>query len=142
MAPVGKYSSVSLLTIFLVSLNSLAVSGCFVYPVVFTCVENFFWGYGKEKVILAMEWYELWSKAGANPNFRLENPQEYIQYFNWVPNWFQEYFFNKVSDFIFGILFLIIIFLGVFRSQEKNLLAFYKGEKLIYIIILILIHLF
>ena len=24
-------------------------------------------------------WYEQWSKAGANPNFRVENPEVYIQ---------------------------------------------------------------
>jgi len=85
------------------------------------------------------DWYEQWSKAGANPNFRVENPQEYIQYFNWVNHWFKEYFFNKVSDFIFGILFLTLILLVMFRSQEKNLLRFYKGEKFIYIIIIILL---
>ena len=67
------------------------------------------------------DWYEQWSKAGANPNFRIENPQEYIQYFNWVSNWFEEYFFNKVSDFILGVLFLIIIFLFIFKSKKKFL---------------------
>ena len=118
---------------------NFANSGCLIYPVSLTCFEYFSWSIPLQEVLAMNDWYEQWSKAGANPNFRVENPQEYIQYFNWVPNWFQEYFFNKVSDFIFGILFLIIIFLGVFRSQEKNLLAFYKGEKLIYIIILILL---
>jgi hypothetical protein len=52
------------------------------------------------------DWYEQWSKAGANPNFRVENPQEYIQYFNWVSNWFERIFFYKgFRFFIWNISF-------------------------------------
>jgi hypothetical protein len=61
-------------------------------------------------------WYELWSKGGAAPNFRIDNPEEYIKNFNWVSNWIDIYFFNKVSDFILGITFLISIFLFFFRK--------------------------
>ena len=49
-------------------------------------------------------WYEQWSKAGAGPNFRVENASEYIKYFNWVSNWMDMYFFNKVSDFVLEFL--------------------------------------
>ena len=126
-----------LITIFLVSLNSLAVSGCFVYPVASTCVESFFWGYGKEKVILAMEWYELWSKAGATPNFRVENPTEYVAGINWLPNWLDKYFFNKVSDFLFGIAFVILIFLISFKIKKLNLQNF-KKLNFIYIVLILL----
>ena len=115
-------------------------SGCLLYPVSFTCFENFRWSIPLQKVMIMNDWYEQWSKAGANPNFRVENPQEYIQYFNWVNNWFHEYFFNKVSDFILGILFLALIFLLIFRSGEKNSrFTYYKGEKFLYIIILVLL---
>ena len=44
------------------------------------------------------------------PNFRIDNPEEYIKNFNWISNWIDIYFFNKVSDFILGIIFLISIF--------------------------------
>ena len=84
------------------------------------------------------DWYEQWSKAGANPNFRVENAQEYIRYFNWVSNWFEEYFFTKVSDFLFGIFLLTLIFILLFRSKQKKPLFIFKGEKFIYFIILIL----
>ena len=85
------------------------------------------------------DWYELWSKAGANPNFRVENPQEYIQYFNWIDNWFKEYFFTKVSDFIFGILFLTLIIFATFQSKIKKSSFTYKGERFIYTVILLLL---
>ena len=118
---------------------NFANSGCLIYPVSLTCFNSFSWSIPLQEVLVMNDWYEQWSKAGANPNFRIENPQEYIQHFNWVNNWFQEYFFTKVSDFIFGILFLTVIFLLTFRSKEKNLLFNYKGEKFIYIILLILL---
>ena len=69
-------------------------------------------------------WYELWSKGGAAPNFRIENPEEYIKNFNWVNNWINDYFFNKVSDFIFGLILLVgivsLFFREAFFSKKKN----------------------
>ena len=41
----------------------------------------------KNDVQLMQNWYELWSKGGAGPNFRIENPEFYIQKFNWIDNW-------------------------------------------------------
>ena len=74
-------------------------TGCLIYPVSFTCFENFSWAVNKLEVIELNNWYEQWSKAGAGPDYRVENPLEYISYFNWVGNWIDKYFFNKVSDF-------------------------------------------
>ena len=66
------------------------------------------------------DWYELWSKAGANPNFRVQNPEQYISGFNWVSNWMNDYFFNKISDLIFGILFILLILFIIFYNFEKK----------------------
>ena len=63
------------------------------------------------------DWFEQWAKAGAGPNFRVDNPENYIKSFNWVSNWIDIYFFNKVSDFLFGILLLLLI---VFYFYSKN----------------------
>jgi len=86
------------------------------------------------------DWYELWSKAGANPNFRVDNPNQYIIGFNWLSNWINNYFFTKVTDFILGIfLILIIIYLFFIKFKKKNKV---KISKFIYITYLILILLF
>jgi uncharacterized membrane protein YfcA len=66
------------------------------------------------------DWYELWSKAGANPNYRVLNPEQYIVGFNWVSNWVDNYFFNKVSDFILGLIFIFFIFWFLFRNLKKK----------------------
>ena len=117
---------------------NFANSGCLIYPVSITCFDHFSWSIPILEVSTMNDWYEQWSKAGANPNLRVENPQEYIQYFNWVGNWFKDYFFTKVSDFLLGIIFLTLIFLIMFRSKQTDKFLIYKGEKFIYFIIIIL----
>ena len=47
---------------------------------------------------------EQWSKAGAGPNFRVENPKEFIQNFNWFARWLEYYFTGKVVDQLFLML--------------------------------------
>ncbi len=107
-------TAVFLLMIF----YNIAHSGCFIYPVSITCFDLFFWGYGPEKVSDYMTWYELWSKAGATPNYRVENIPYYLSGLNWVPNWIDNYFFNKFSDFFFGVLLTVIIFLITFKPKN------------------------
>ena len=53
------------------------------------------------------------------PNFRVDDPENYIKGFNWVSNWIELYFFNKVSDFLLGIFFLLIIVFLIFYSKTK-----------------------
>jgi len=122
--------------IFICLFTNFLNTGCLIYPANFLCYENFQWSIPLKEVEQMNLWYQQWSKAGANPNFRVENPEEYIKNFNWLSNWFQMYFFNKVSDFLLGIVFLIFLFMSIFfrkkiKTNKKKLL-------LLYIILLIL----
>jgi hypothetical protein len=84
------------------------------------------------------EWYELWSKAGASPTFRVENPNEYVNNFNWVTNWIQKYFFTKVSDYILVLIFILFTFYLIFKNKflKKNIK--YYDFKIFYLFLLIL----
>ena len=104
----------------LVILTNFFNSGCFLYPVTFTCFENLPWAHSTEHVIKMNNWYEQWSKAGAGPNFRVENPKEYILFFNWLPNWINEYFFNKISDFLLGLILILVITISLLIFQSKK----------------------
>ena len=95
-------------------------SGCLLYPVKYLCFENFSWSIPLNEVEQMNNWYQQWAKAGANPNYRVENPEIYIKDFNWLNNWIDKYFFNKVSDYLLGLFFLIFIFLSVFFSKKKK----------------------
>ena len=120
-------------------LTNFTNSGCLIYPVNLTCFDNIIWSIKSSEVAILNDWYEQWAKAGAGPNYRVENPDHYIQYFNWVSNWIDLYFFNKVSDFLFGILLILIIIYFSFRSKLKK--KIYK-KKITLVIILFFILLF
>ena len=113
-------------------------SGCLIYPVKITCIDGLSWATPLKEVSAMNDWYEQWSKAGAGPNFRVSNPEIYIQGLNWVGNWFSKYFFNKVSDFLYGLIFLCIIYLALYNSKKTTLDKNYEGVLFIYIILLIL----
>ncbi|AFS47839.1 hypothetical protein HIMB5_00010910 [alpha proteobacterium HIMB5] len=113
-------------------------TGCVIYPVSFSCLDTYSWSIPQSEVNLMNDWYEQWSKAGAGPNFRVENPDQYIQNFNWLSNWINKYFFTKVSDFIIGISFMIMILFFLFYSNKKQNIKYYTGEKFIFIILIIL----
>ena len=122
-----------LITVLLIFFINFSNSGCMVYPVHFTCFENFIWSIPLSEVKDMNDWYEQWAKAGAGPNYEVKNAEEYIRNFNWFQNWIKIYFFNKVSDYLLGIIFICIIFTFTFYSKkkikkikiDKNLLIFY-----------------
>ena len=83
----------------------------------------------KKEVENVKIWYELWAKGGATPNFVVENRVDYISSFNWVKNWLNVYFFNKMSDYILSIILLVVIFYFAFFSKVKSN---FKKRKILY----------
>jgi len=136
----NKYFILFLTLLFFVLFTYFINTGCIIYPLYFTCFESISWGIPLLEVNQMNNWYELWSKGGAAPNFRIENPEEYIKNFNWVNNWINDYFFNKVSDFIFGLILLVGIVSLLFREAffSKKKIENNQNTYLVYIIILIL----
>ena len=127
-----------LLLILMILIVNFFNTGCFIYPVASTCIDSVEWSIGSESVAKMNNWYEQWSKAGAGPNFRVENPELYIQNFNWISNWTKFYFFNKVSDFILGLLLIMIILFSVFYSKKIRVVKSNKYKFLIYTFIILL----
>ena len=123
---------------FFVSFTSLVNTGCLLYPVEITCFSNLDWAIPSNEVMLMNNWYEQWSKGGATPNFRVDNPDEYIQYFNWVSNWIDIYFFNKVSDFLLGAIFIGIIVFLTFITKKEIKGTNFRNLNLLYFLIIIL----
>ena len=110
-----KFFILFLILIFAVLITSFLNTSCLIYPLNLTCFENFSWSLGSAEVNKMNQHYNLWSKAGHTPNFKVDNAELYLQNFNWVGNWINDYFFNKVSDLIFGLLFTsVFLFLFFF----------------------------
>ena len=115
-------------------------TGCLIYPATFTCFDKFSWSIPLAQVDQMQSWYELWSKAGAGPTFRVDDPQAYLTKLNWVGNWINMYFFTKVSDNILSIIFIsaIIFFLFSYNSLKMIKNTFNNNYKIFYYLILIL----
>ena len=116
----SKVLYICMLMISLLLVTNFFNTGCLIYPVQILCFENFSWAIPLSEVELMNNWYQQWSKAGAGPTFRVESPELYIQNFNWVSNWIDKYFFNKVLDFLSGLLFLILIVYLTFYTKYKK----------------------
>ena len=121
---------------FLVLVN-IFNSGCIIYPVGISCFSNLEWSLINEAK-LSNDWFEQWAKAGAGPNYRVDNPENYIKGFNWVSNWIDMYFFNKVSDFLFGVLLLLLIVFFTFYSKKRINIKIKKQNYIIYFIAIII----
>ena len=78
--------------------------------------NNLQWSIGSSETLRMNNWYEQWSKAGAGPNFRVEESELYIQ-FQLGLNWFEIYFFNKISDLLLGLVTLVFIVSIIFYNK-------------------------
>ena len=134
----NKISYLCLLLLFLLLMVNVFNTGCLIYPMSITCIPSLAWSIPVEEVNHMNQWYQQWSKGGAAPNFRVENPEQYIKYFNWVPNWINIYFFNKVSDYLLGLLFLIVVMTITFRQNFNNI----KIERRFVFVCILLFFLF
>ncbi len=120
-------------------------TGCLLYPIQQTCINGVEWGIPKSEVSALNTHYQWWSKAGGGPGYRSPIEKElYIQNFTWLTNWFDRYFFNKMSDFLLSLSFVSILFVIIFKSKIKvsNNKKFRENLLYYFLIILLLVEWF
>ena len=120
-------------------------TGCLISPLPTTCLGDYFnWSWARKTSDMTdlSIWLEQWAKAGAGPNFRVNNVLDYISYFNWVPNWISKYFIIKFLDQL--LLFfssIIVIFLLLKRFKLKKKINNYNKKIFYYYSLIIIIFL-
>ena len=141
-----KYKNLLLSKIFffsffvgvLFSIINISATGCIIFPLKDLCFPNLFsWGLNLKTISYLSNWYEIWSKAGAGPDFRIADPLNYIVNFNWISNWIDRYFFTKVTDFLFALFIVLLIVYFTFRDKIK-IIYISKIKELFFFYILIL----
>jgi hypothetical protein len=112
----------SFITLSLLTSINISYTGCAIYPIKQSCFfKEISWTLKKNDVEHLSQWYEIWAKAGAGPNYGVENPEIYIEKFNWVSNWYGKYFEYKGLETIGGILFLLVLLIIIFYSKNKKI---------------------
>ncbi len=127
-----------LFAIFIFIFTTFSNTGCLIYPASFTCIDSFSWSIPKKEVLEMKTWYELWSKAGASPTYRIDNVDNYLSGLNWIPNWIENHFFNKISDFLLSLLIILIIS-SIFLINRKKEKLPKKNFFLFYFFLIILL---
>ncbi len=115
-------------------------TGCLLFPEPKTCFASMPWSLKLDVVNYLNLHYENWAKAGSGAGYENINKQEYISNFNWISNWIDKYFFNKVSDYLLSLLLIIIIFFFIFKKSKvkKKILRNYKFLYFVVIFIFLL----
>ena len=129
--------SISLSSIFIINYFN---TGCFLYPAVKTCSEKVVWHIPKNEVRVMNTHYEWWAKAGGGPNYKSAlKKEEYINNFNWLPNWFDRHFVGKVTDTLLGIFTICLIIFLSFYFIRNNKIKYQKiyDLKIVYLFILL-----
>ena len=127
------------LFLFVYLSHHFITTGCLISPLSSTCFGNKFVWAGDNNYFKELSFFlEQWAKAGAGPNFRVENASEYVRHFNWVSHWFEEYFLKKGLD-QFGILIsvFLVIFL-MFKNLKFKVRTYVLNKKILFFYSIIL----
>ena len=130
-----------ILSLSLNFLTNFLNTGCFLYPSERTCIIKTDWSIPKEEVKQMAIHYEWWAKAGGGAGYSHElEKEEYIKKFNWLSNWIDRHFFNKISDTLLGVFlicFLVYIFAKKISSTKKKIKRKSNIDYIAYLIPLI-----
>ncbi len=136
----SKYFFIFLISLSIYLFHNFASTGCILSPISFTCLgDNLNWAYGKSHYTNLSNWLEQWAKAGAGPNFRIENPKEYIQNLNWVDRWFEYYFMGKVKDQLLLLIFSFVLIFSLFKNFKINFKKSISEIKILFFYLIILV---
>jgi len=127
------------LLISFVLLTNILNTGCVLFPERRTCFFNLSWSLEREVVEYLKLHYENWAKAGSGAGYNILDTEkkDYISGLNWLSNWVEKYFFNKVSDLIYSLFFLGIVLFSSFKSDKLNNIKS-RNYKFLYFLLLLI----
>ena len=110
----------SLASIFLLFwiLKNIFVTGCFIYPVKQTCIENLNWTDMKEVQVQGLSG-EAWSKDWPNRVEKSLTMEKYVKNFNWQETWVNNHGKNFLK-IILPYLILILFLNNIIKSKNRT----------------------
>ena len=114
-------------------------TGCLISPLSSTCFgDNLHWADNRESYKDISLWLEQWAKAGAGPNFRVDDPLIYIQNFNWVPHWIEKYFVGKFLEQLELLMAVFLLIFLWFKNFSLKIEPLILDKKILYFYLIIL----
>jgi len=109
-----------LLSFFLI-LDNFIKSGCFLYFLNFTCLnqKTALWAVSNEVINNFSQHAELWAKGFYHQKI-ITNKIKYLENFNWVNNWINIHFFYKVTEYLIAIVFIIFLIFSSTTNFAKS----------------------
>ena len=127
------------ISLFVYFIHHFISTGCIISPISITCFgDNLYWANTNESYKDLSTWLEQWAKAGAGPNFRVENPLEYIQNFNWLSNWIEKYFVGKFLDQLTMLMSIFVIIFLLFKNLKLKKNLSISNTKILFFYMIIL----
>jgi len=123
--------------------KNILVSGCAIFPIKQTCLNNLIYS-NNEIVNFASSEAEAWAKGYPNSKTK-ENYQTYNSNFNWISTWSKNHL-KKVVEKVLPLIFLIF-FMVLFSFFSKNYYrSLYKewisnDKKLLYLLFFLFFYL-
>ena len=129
----SKAFIVFLFSICIYFLHHFISTGCIISPISITCFgDSLNWANESASYKRLSIWLEQWAKAGAGPNFRVEEPLIYIKNFNWVSRWFDYYFLGKVSDQLLILFSSFLIIFLIFKNPKTKKRVIFTNKKILF----------
>ena len=139
-----KRTYFSMFFLILWLLKNLLVSGCLIYPVNKTCLNNLEWT-DLDKVEYVSNENEAWAKNW--PSYRKNNPdnisqKDYIKNFIWLESWIKNYSINIVKILLPYVAFLILFYALLNIKGSKKINQIKKEKKNFLLIVLFVSSIF
>ena len=98
-------------------IKNILITGCFLYPLDFTCIKDIDWSL--DPTFISLE-AEAWTKGWPDRENKDLNYEEYLENFYWVKIWLNNHFkiiLGKLSPFLIILTILSIII--YFKNNKK-----------------------
>ena len=122
----NKNLVISFIFIFSWILKNTLVSGCLIYPVQTTCINNLSY-YDSHQTTQTIYAGEAWAKGWSDQKNPILEYNEYNKNFNWFSTWKSKHLikiFEKLLPFlIFLLITLFYLFIQIFLKKEKLIRA-------------------
>ena len=122
------------------TIKNIMISTCVLYPLQFTCFENFIWYPNQiqtnpNNIAITSE---AWAKAFPDRIDKSISEIDYISNYDWINTWIRSHFIYIIKKILVIFLSLSLILFFLVKSKPKKNIFFPRGKIIFFILLHIL----